>query len=717
MTVELRPLGVNCNLQCQYCYQHPQRDAGNAARPYDMEKMKAGVLAEGGPFNLFGGEALLVPKPDLEELWAWGLEQFGRNTMQTNATLIDDDHIAMFRRYKVHVGVSMDGPGALNDTRWYGTLERTRAATERSQAALDRLCREGLRPSMILTLHGRNAAPQHLPELLEWVRGLVARGLGSMRVHLLESETDVVRQSYGLSDEENIAAMRAFLALSRTLPEFRIQPFSDMRKMLMGDDARTTCTWNGCDPYNTKAVQGVEGDGQRSNCGRTNKDGIDFEKSSRRGMERSLALYLTPQSDGGCKDCRFFLMCKGQCPGTSIDRDWRNRSEHCEVWKALFDDFEQELIGAGRTPLSRSPRRVPIERELVGAWERGTELKIVRVARRGSRQGDATRPRHATRVTTKAAAEVERVFEDELGFLLPSFSRVAWVNARARETWEGRLQRIERAWKQAEWRSVSDGVRACAQLRGPVARLDARTVQAVLASDLKLAEVAGGTVIGRERDLAAFAEASARRDEDAIGALLGYPSCCRESYTHFHVVQRLPDPTWPMAVQSRADAELASHRDFVSDGRRSLTVGGGVETNTLWRALGVRGAPHVPCSFGCEATVELGRRMQDVLRRAGFEAELAWLQVVLDWPVEWSALHGIAETKTPVLKLANRTHATAERYVVRRLGGSYPAEGVRGVRFPYRRGRLRVTASSAFERGLNHAAAGRADVRTGSVAG
>ncbi len=205
MTVELRPLGVNCNLQCQYCYQHPQRDAGNVSKRYDMERMKAGILAEGGPFNLFGGEALLVPKDDLEELWSWGLETFGRNTIQTNATLIDEDHISMFHRYKVTVGVSMDGPGELNDTRWFGTVERTRAATERSQAALERLCDEGLRPSMILTLHAGNARPEALPRLIAWVERLVTRGLAWLRLHLLESETEAVRAVYGLSAEENIA--------------------------------------------------------------------------------------------------------------------------------------------------------------------------------------------------------------------------------------------------------------------------------------------------------------------------------------------------------------------------------------------------------------------------------------------------------------------------------------------------------------------------------
>ena len=35
----------------------------------------------------------------LEDLWAFGLERFGGNGIQTNATLITDRHIALFRKY------------------------------------------------------------------------------------------------------------------------------------------------------------------------------------------------------------------------------------------------------------------------------------------------------------------------------------------------------------------------------------------------------------------------------------------------------------------------------------------------------------------------------------------------------------------------------------------------------------------------------------------
>ena len=56
MTLELRPFGITCNIQCQYCYQHPQRDSGNIRRQYDLEQMKAAAVEVGGNFTLFGGE-------------------------------------------------------------------------------------------------------------------------------------------------------------------------------------------------------------------------------------------------------------------------------------------------------------------------------------------------------------------------------------------------------------------------------------------------------------------------------------------------------------------------------------------------------------------------------------------------------------------------------------------------------------------------------------
>ena len=389
MSVELRPLGVKCNIQCTYCYQNPQRDAGNVPHTYDLARMKAAIEQEGGGFTLFGGEGLLVAEADLEALWAWGLARYGRNGIQTNATLITDDHVRLFRQYKVHVGISVDGPAELNDARWAGSLARTRAATARTHAAIERLCREGIPPSLIVTLHRGNATREKLPRMHDWFREVEKLGVTAARLHILEVESEDIRRRYALTTEENLEAFLGFARLERELATLRFDVFEDLRRLLRGQDDSTTCVWNACDPYTTRAVQGVEGNGQRSNCGRTCKDGVDYAKAATEGFERYLALYQTPQAAGGCQGCRFFLMCKGQCPGTAIDGDWRNRTEHCAVWMGLLTHCEAELVAAGQTPISLSPRRPAIEAGMVAGWTRGTNSTIAGVLRQLDTPGAA----------------------------------------------------------------------------------------------------------------------------------------------------------------------------------------------------------------------------------------------------------------------------------------------------------------------------------------
>lgn len=372
MGAELRPLGVNCNITCQYCYQNPQRDAGNLTRTYNLEAMKRAVAKERGGFTLFGGEPLLLPEEDLRELWAWGLEKFGHNNVQTNGTLIDDAHIRMFREYRVHVGISVDGPGELNDVRWAGSLAKTRSATEQTHAAIERLCAEGMQPSLIVTLHRNNATRDKLPLMHDWFRGLEKLGVRSARLHILEVEHESVRGKYALTARENIEALLSFAELEGELSSLKFDLFRDVENLLLGRDGQAACVWRACDAYTTEAVRGIEGNGQTSNCGRTNKDGIDFTKAAKPGFERYLALYHTPQEHGGCRGCRFFLMCKGQCPGTAIGGDWRNRTEHCDVWKTLFERVERDLVESGNEPLSLLAIRPALEEAMLEAWAAGT---------------------------------------------------------------------------------------------------------------------------------------------------------------------------------------------------------------------------------------------------------------------------------------------------------------------------------------------------------
>ncbi|CAB4190619.1 AslB Arylsulfatase regulator (Fe-S oxidoreductase) [uncultured Caudovirales phage] len=364
-------------MQCDYCYEEPLREAGNFSTGYDMELMKRGLEKENWHFSLFGGEPLLMPFADLEEIFRWGLEKFQSNGIQTNGTLITEDHIQLFIKYNVGVGISMDGPDVLNDSRWMGSLEKTRAATEQSMWAVRRLCEVGRAPSMIFTLYQGNATRDRLPRLLNWLQELESLGVKHMRVHLLEIESPTVRSKMALTDNENVAALMELYELQKRSASLRFDLFDDMRKLLMGTDQQgTSCIWNACDSYTTRAVRGIDGLGNNVNCGRTNKEGVDWGKANTEGFERQLALHQTPQSKGGCSGCRFFFACKGQCPGTAIDGDWRNRSEQCQIWFRMFQHLERELIQEGQKPISRSSTLPKVEAAFIASWEKGINMSV-----------------------------------------------------------------------------------------------------------------------------------------------------------------------------------------------------------------------------------------------------------------------------------------------------------------------------------------------------
>lgn len=57
---------------------------------------------------------------------------------------------------------------------------------------------------------------------------------------------------------------------------------------------------------------------------------------------------------------------------------------------------------------------------------------------------------------------------------------------------------------------------------------------------------------------------------------------------------------------------------------------------------------------------------------------------MLNWPIRWSSLHGIAIITTPVLKIVTSSDALAETVIVDRNGPIYPDEGATGVDYPFR---------------------------------
>jgi hypothetical protein len=265
--------------------------------------------------------------------------------------------------------------------------------------------------------------------------------------------------------------------------------------------------------------------------------------------------------------------------------------------------------------------------------------------------------------------------------MLPDFTRVAWASPAAQAVWAERVSRISRAWEIIERLSVVDGLRSSAlQMVAPDALAEvsrwaaAQGLHVVVLSQTGAASAYAACVapvvdgqpwgfrvaIAMPSAAMRWPDAWRDGDDEAIGRMLGFPACCRDFFRHTWG-RGLIDTTW----------EMSDH----GDGPRVC--------NILLRWLGVRAVTHLPCSFHCIPSETRGAEFIDCGRHYGFSQEMDWLEEMLDWPVELSALHGIAEIVTPVCRIQTRTNVSHTKQVIRREGKTYPVEGARGVRFPF----------------------------------
>lgn len=302
---------------------------------------------------------------------------------------------------------------------------------------------------------------------------------------------------------------------------------------------------------------------------------------------------------------------------------------------------------------------------------------------------------------------------DRLGFQLPNFTRISWVSDTARSSWEPKLRRVAEIWLDIQWLAILSGLRRCSFALVPPRYfatrsekwseldLDALPVGMELSASSNfitnpINEKANGfalqVVVGRKQDVEEFKTFLDADDQQTMGARLGLPSCCVRSDQE-RQRQGFLDTIWNMSV-----ASVPSY-----SGDFEIEVAGPNETNIFWQPVGICAVPHLPCRVDCASTIQLGKDLIDIGKSAGYVDEMNWLSEILSWPVEWSALHGIAEVKTPVLKISTRTDATARKYTVRRKGVSYPQEGGQGLKFPYRMLHVPyLTASRGFQRGLDN---------------
>jgi uncharacterized protein len=125
-------IASRCNINCTYCYMYNLGDNSYKSQPKfisnttiaeTVKKIKAHCNANNikqFTFILHGGEPLLMPQPMfiemIEQLNSLASDDLAiKYALQTNGMLINKAWCAIFDKYNIGVGVSIDGPKLMND--------------------------------------------------------------------------------------------------------------------------------------------------------------------------------------------------------------------------------------------------------------------------------------------------------------------------------------------------------------------------------------------------------------------------------------------------------------------------------------------------------------------------------------------------------------------------------------------------------------------------
>jgi len=292
-------------------------------------------------------------------------------------------------------------------------------------------------------------------------------------------------------------------------------------------------------------------------------------------------------------------------------------------------------------------------------------------------------------------------------FRLPDFLRTTWVSDRARDVWKPKLDAIRDAWPEVALGMVAGGLakralralpprlifrlQAEAKRRGvAVAPLGVRGVAIPCYALESRLPILGkpflyDAAFGTEEAVREMEMLWERCDYRAVYRLAGFPECC------------------VAAFQQDIETRRIDSLGRLASSTSCLEVESGALVDPFWRWLNIERITCPPCSLHCAKAKEESLLWMDAAAYCGYRAEIDSLREVLSWPVEWSALHGIAELKTPILKAAGTTDTTNAKVLLRYRGEGYPHEGATGLGFPYRPSdKAALTSSSGFRRGLDN---------------
>ena len=360
----------SCNLCCSYCSE------GNQIQKFALNKTLLFKLIDDVPalmdlkkhknidFLWHGGEPLTYPKKDLCDVMDYALEKLAlrynvKFLAQTNLTLLDDEWLAIIKKYNIGIGVSLDGYQDLHDAN-----RRTVDGKPTYQVVYDN----------IIKLKEHDVIPGLLMVLNTCQSIDVERLLGEIKALDVPCKIHAVipcGNAEGRKDIKNITANYVLLLkeiykkLFEEEQQVIIEPLNNLMDAIIGKETIKECSFAGtCG----ESFLCIYNDGSVGFCGRR-ADEFDLKYGNLQDSTL-LELYKTANAqrirmrqtflkENDCKNCNCFDLCHGGCTFEAAVAKGVPEAKypHCEERKQLIEFLKTEGLVILKKFLIKEKRR------------------------------------------------------------------------------------------------------------------------------------------------------------------------------------------------------------------------------------------------------------------------------------------------------------------------------------------------------------------------
>lgn len=318
-SIQLKPVGATCNLDCRYCYMAPFHTKEFKRMSFEtLEKLISTTMINSNKvyFSWHGGEPMLAGLPFFEkavELMTQYKEpnQLVGNTIQTNATLITREFAKFFKKHNFVVSVSLDGPEEIHDL--HRTYKDKSGSFQKVMEGINILKEEGIQPAVIITVTKDGLA--HCKETFDFI---IKQGFKVIKYNPVFDNQDFV---YSINNNEWFEYMKQVLymwiELNDTTISIReieeILEWVNQKKLNLCSGDESCLQWISIDPNGD--LYPCEYLRSRISYGNINDVDLTTIRETKE-YKQFLGSFLNVPDK--CKNCEYYTMCGNGCPANRI---------------------------------------------------------------------------------------------------------------------------------------------------------------------------------------------------------------------------------------------------------------------------------------------------------------------------------------------------------------------------------------------------------------